>query len=189
VVSIAVTAPGADYIIPPIVAFSGGRTPPPAAGVVDNDALAPLAAAVAYLKINGVGVVAGGSLYSAATTIQAIGGLKQGGRAAVLTPIIGGGIITGVTVVDPGDGYTSVPKLVVTDITGSGAVLAATMGVGRISVTRGGKGYVSAPTVTLIPAFQVMFPTGQAGPFAQLLTAALAQATAGPIDAEPPVIA
>ncbi|MFM7521701.1 MAG: beta strand repeat-containing protein [Planctomycetota bacterium] len=67
----------------------------------------------------------------------------------VLTP----GTVTGVTITDPGSGYTTSPT--VTFDSGSGAVVAPTVGQGQVTfvkVLNGGSGYVSAPSVVFANA-------------------------------------
>ena len=67
----------------------------------------------------------------------------------VLTP----GKITGVTITDPGTGYTTPPT--VTFDSGSGAVVTPTVGDGQVTfikVLSGGSGYVSPPTVVFANA-------------------------------------
>ena len=61
------------------------------------------------------------------------------------------GVITGVTVTNPGSGYTSVPSVTFngTHPLGGAASATATVKVSRINVTNGGTGYTTAPTVTI----------------------------------------
>ena len=193
--AVAVTGAGQDYILPPFVQFSAGRslTPPDTeisqlAGSLDSPAMAQ-----AYLEAVLVSFAAGAG-YSAATFIKVSGGLKPGGTPMVLTPTIVGGHITAVAITNPGDGYTGVPTVIVVDPSvtpGSGGSVFVSMGVGRIDVLRGGGGYTEAPTVTLVPAFISMFPDGtdQAAPLEQLMTTALQQSTLGPVTASPVAIA
>ena len=59
------------------------------------------------------------------------------------------GVVTGVTVVDPGSGYTSAPSVEIWDggapnLT-TPAIAVATIGIGQIDVTSGGQGYDSTP--------------------------------------------
>jgi hypothetical protein len=199
--SVLVTAPGADYILPPVITFTGGRpTVIPAqstqgidvnqrAGSLDSPAVAQ-----AYLKVVSTAVVAGGGGYSANTFIKLSGGIKPGGVQAVITPTIAFGVITGVTIFSAGSGYTGVPTVTVVDpnaIPGTGAVVSVSMGVGTIEVLRGGTGFNAPPTVVITPYFQALFPLGsdQGSPFRQLRTTALEQATMGPVTASLPIIA
>jgi hypothetical protein len=208
------TAPGASYILPPIVTFVGGRAP----GVdqsnqpIDqpNEQAASLdrpAMAQAYLKVVGVAIDAAGAGYSAATTASIVGRVKPGdggvrvgggsataGRPAIVSLTIAAGNIVGVTIVDPGDGYVGVPTVVINDpavVPGSGGAVSVQMGVGRIDLLNPGAGYVSPPTVVLTPYFQALFPvtSDQAAPFKQLMTTQLEQVLMSPVSAAIPIIA
>lgn len=200
--SLAVTGAGSGYILPPIVTFTGGRP----ADVVRpgfptittdvnqfaNSANSP-AAAQAYLKAVSVAIAAGGSGYSAETVLVVSGRQSEDGVLMVLTPTIAGGVIAAVAITNPGEGYTGVPSVIAVDpnLTGSGAVINLTMGVGELELLRPGTGYISAPAVVLTPAFQAFFPASgnQAAPLEQLMTTALEAATMGPVFASPVVIA
>jgi hypothetical protein len=199
--SVAVTTPGADYVLPPIISFTGGRpsvVPEQStvginvnqrAGSLDSPALAQ-----AYLKVVSTAVFAGGGGYGPNTFIKLSGGIKPGGVQAVLTPTIAGGIITGVVLTSPGSGYTGVPTVIVVDpglVPGVGGVVSVSMGVGEIKVERGGTGFNAPPVVVITPYFQALFPptSDQAAPFKQLMTTALEQATMGPVTASLPIIA
>ena len=65
------------------------------------------------------------------------------------------GVVNGVTVVNPGSGYTSSPTVTILDgnvpVTTPGveATATATIGIGKIDITSGGQGYDSAPTVAI----------------------------------------
>ncbi len=64
------------------------------------------------------------------------------------------GFITGIRVVNPGNGYTTAPTITVSGGGGSGATASATVSGGKvtsITVTDAGSGYTSAPTVTIAP--------------------------------------
>jgi hypothetical protein len=86
-----------------------------------NATLTPVATD-AVPVIYGVHVIGGGQNYSAQTVINVV---DDTGSGAVLTPVIVGGVITGVAIV-PGSGWTN-PTLTVFDPTGagSGAALSA----------------------------------------------------------------
>jgi hypothetical protein len=172
-----VVVQGLGYSVPPIVQFSGGN------GNVPSEELSSLripfipAAAVARLNVFSVAVVNGGSGYSATPTVTLVGGLSFNdltpGLAATVTATVVGGVITGFTVTSQGGNYTSVPQVVITDPTGTGAEGTAEMQVANIILTRPGKGYTSPPTVTLVPWFQVAFPSAggsQAAPLRNLFT-------------------
>ncbi len=89
-------------------------------------------------RVQGIGTIsvnAGGSGYSAATTVTVAPPLG-GGRAAVATPVISTvgtttGVITQIYVNDGGWGYTSPPTVTINDpsLTGSGASATANLGL------------------------------------------------------------
>lgn len=73
------------------------------------------------------------------------------GRAS-LTAVLTADVVTSVTIVSGGSGYTETPKLYFTGGGGVGAVATATLTAGvitGITVITGGSGYTSAPTVTV----------------------------------------
>lgn len=77
-------------------------------------------------------------------------GLSTG--MATLTAVLTAGVVTSVTIVDGGAGYTATPKLYFTGGGGTGAVATAALTGGVITgvtVITGGSGYTSAPTVTV----------------------------------------
>jgi hypothetical protein len=108
----------------------------------------------------GLGTVAflsGGTGYTLATKLTAP--TPPGGKAAVLVvDSISGGVIVGITVSDPGFGYTTYVPIQVTDTGGgTGAVLSAALQVVSAKVVAPGKGYFT-PRFTLTPQFQSSFP-------------------------------
>jgi hypothetical protein len=201
--ALTVTAAGSGYVAPPIVSFTGGRPADvvrpgfPTLSIDVNqkiDSANSPAVAFAYLKIVSASVAAAGAGYSANTYISVIGKLSQNGTPAVLTPTIVGGHITGVAITDAGTGYIGTPSVEVIDPAvspGSGGIITISMGVGELTLSRGGGGYSSAPTVVLTPIFQANFPpTGDQGaPFAELMTTMLEQAIKSPVVASDPVVA
>ena len=64
---------------------------------------------------------------------------------------ISGGVLTGITVRDSGDGYTEAPTVVISGGGGTGATAEATIAgkVRSIRITNAGVGYTSAPTVEI----------------------------------------
>jgi hypothetical protein len=198
--SLAVTSAGSGYVVPPIVSFTGGRPAPvvrpgfPTIVVTENvapDSNNNPAVAAAYLKVVGAAVAAGGAGYSANTFATVAP--SPTGDTAVLTLTVIAGVITAVTIVDPGSGYTSIPFVSIVDMTGPGVggAITLSMGVGGLTLLREGSGYVAAPTVVLTPAFQAMFPVAgdQSTPLEQLMTTALSEAVNSPVTAMPVVIA
>lgn len=73
--------------------------------------------------VSSVGIETGGENYSAGATVQIVGG---GGTGAEATLTISGGVVTGITLTNPGSGYTQNPTVVITDSTGTGASAIAT---------------------------------------------------------------
>jgi hypothetical protein len=69
----------------------------------------------------------GGSGYTGATVVTFSGG---GGTGAIASPIISGGVITGVQVTNNGSGYTSAPTVSFVDTTGNGATATAIVSLG-----------------------------------------------------------
>lgn len=64
------------------------------------------------------------------------------------------GFITGIGIINPGNGYTTAPTVTISGGGGFGATANATVSVGKvtgITVTDAGSGYASTPTVTIAP--------------------------------------
>jgi FtsP/CotA-like multicopper oxidase with cupredoxin domain len=95
--------------------------------------------------LNSVNVTAGGSGYTA-PSVAITGGAGTGGTAVAT---VTGGVVSSITITNPGIGYTTTPTVTITGGGGSGATATATL-VGNelsaIAVTTGGSGYTS-PTV------------------------------------------
>lgn len=74
------------------------------------------------------------------------------GTTATATANLTSGVVTSVTMNVHGAGYLSPPSVSITDGTGSGAVLGATVSGGQVTVVvlQGGSGY-SSPTITIDP--------------------------------------
>jgi hypothetical protein len=94
---------------------------------------------------------------------------------AVLVPTINRGVITSVTVLDPGKGYVTPPSVVVkiNSGSGSGATLTAVLsgdGVGSVTVNNGGSGY-SAVSVETVDGSMA----GRAGPTIPVTATACAE--------------
>ncbi len=74
------------------------------------------------------------------------------GTGATAEATVAGGIITGITVTNPGSGYTSAPGVYIYGGGGSCAAATATVAGGivtGVAVTDGGMGFTSAPTVLI----------------------------------------
>ncbi len=147
-ISVKVTNPGNGFTInsDTVLTITGG-------GSDDMASATPTvstASGVASVIIN-----QGGMGYSSLTAItNATGTASVSAQFAVQGS---NGVITGVTVLNPGLGYTAPPALTVTDLAsgavGTGALITAVMEAGQISsvtVNTGGSGYSSPPTLTVI---------------------------------------
>ena len=79
--------------------------------------------------------------------------LPDGTQATASATMDANHVVTGVTIADPGSGYTKAPTVKITDASktdpGVFAEATATIGVTRIDLTDGGQGYDAAPTVTI----------------------------------------
>ena len=63
-----------------------------------------------------------------------------------------GGVVTGITQVTPGSGYTTAPTVTILDanaVNPSAAIAVATIAIGQIDITSGGVGYTAAPTIAI----------------------------------------
>lgn len=88
-----------------------------------------------------------------------------GGNGCTVNLVMG---INTISVTDGGYGYTANPKVLISDLTGTGAEAVALVNAGMvtsITVTNSGSGYVSTPTITLTSgygaeAIAVLQPTG-----------------------------
>jgi hypothetical protein len=103
-----------------------------------------------------------GSGYTSTPIVNISSSAVQGGNASGIATMIGGIVdicepdgnllrVQGVQVVNPGFGYTQVPKVVFVGGGGNGAEATAVIGngvVGIITITSGGSGYISPPIVT-----------------------------------------
>lgn len=78
-----------------------------------------------YAEPLSVAVISGGSGYSATPTITFFGGGAS--TPAIATATVVGGEITGITVSNPGVGYTSVPEVIISDPDGIGASAVASL--------------------------------------------------------------
>lgn len=95
-------------------------------------------------------VVSGGSGYSTVPTVTFTGG---GGSGAAATATLSSGVVTGLTLTNPGTGYTS-PPIVTLSAPGTTALATATLtapGAGvasPLTVTDPGSGYTAVPSVS-----------------------------------------
>ena len=104
----------------------------------------PYAGGPVYTGIAAALVARGGQGYSSQTTLSVQSTNVGGGSGAVLTPVIASGVITSVTVNNPGAGYSVSPIITVTDPGGGtgAAILSQTNGTGEYAV--GGIGSIEA---------------------------------------------
>jgi hypothetical protein len=178
---ITVTAPGADYVLPPIALAGGG---PPYKNAILRS----------WLKVVGSTIAAPGSGYSAATFATVIGQLapsKPNARQAKLGLTIVAGAINAVTIADAGSGYVGIPVVTITDpgvTPGSGGEVDLSMGVDEVEVVYPGQGFQSAPTILLLPAFESSFVGSEDKPFFNLMTSAIQQAILSPVSADAPIV-
>jgi len=143
VTKVIVDNPGSGYAQPPAVVFSSA-SPAQASAVVGRSD-----------QVAGISLAAGGSGYVGPVTVT-IAPPPPGGVPATATATLTGGVITGVTITQPGTGYSSSNPPSITFAgaggSGSGATAVALVGstVSGLQVTAGGSGYVTAPTVSLV---------------------------------------
>jgi hypothetical protein len=90
-------------------------------------------------------VTDGGSGYSTTTTtVNFTGG---GGNGATGVPIISGGVVTGITITNPGSGYTAAPQVDIVDsgtVPGTGAQATASLNPAGLTFTATVSGYSQA---------------------------------------------
>ena len=140
VTTINVTNPGSGFGVNDftLLTLTGGGS--------DNTAKANATVTASSGGVQSAFVLDGGFGYSAATYAVAIGG---GGTGCILTTTGSGGVITGVSVTNPGKGYTSAPTIQVIDpvgTKGTGASATASIAGGSVSsvtVNTGGYSYAS----------------------------------------------
>lgn len=148
VTAVNVITAGSAYTSAPAVVFAGGGgTGAAATAIIDPRGLTSFTITNPgnYTPLPGV------------PTISFTGGGGTGAAAVVSNFALSGGQyrVLGVTITNPGTGYTSAPTVVFSGggvIPPGGAAGTVTVGNGRvlsINVTSGGGGYTSAPTVSL----------------------------------------
>ena len=157
------TTPTATISAPPI---TGTQATAVASGGVDNLVWVP----------NPGGV---GNSYLIQPIVTFTGPQLAGGATATATAVMDPltGIVTDVTLVNPGSGYTTAPTVTIIDAAAQNpqptipATAVATIGVNLIDVNNGGDGYVT-PTVTI---------TDSVAPFDKNASATAIVATAGAV--------
>lgn len=109
--------------------------------------------------ITNIQMTNGGQAYTYAAIAVAVAQAGDTGNGAVLAPQIQGGVMIGITIVNPGLDYQVAPTIEISDPGGGGvsgghgaAAFAqiALRGIGNITITNAGTGYTSVPTVTII---------------------------------------
>lgn len=103
-----------------------------------------------------VQLIYGGSGYSATPTVTFSGGGASTQGTATATVV--GGVITAITVTDPGVGYTSYPTVTISDTTGVGASAVASVNteikmMARTDGRPGGQPDLTAQDLTTLPKF------------------------------------
>jgi FtsP/CotA-like multicopper oxidase with cupredoxin domain len=142
--------------------YGQARTYSFAAKVVDNSAVLPVvnATATVYGGVDVVTVTDGGANYTQNATVDFdLPDDPNGVQATGAVAVDANGVVTGVTVVNPGSGYLTPPAVTIIDgmtrwDTGPGANAAATatLKVTNIMLDTFGSGYVTAPDVKITDA-------------------------------------
>ena len=135
VTSLTITTAGSyvqgTNLFPTIVSFSSGA-----------------AAATATASVTGINSLVGGSNYGAGTTVVFSAPATPGGVTATGTATVAAGVITAITITNPGSGYTSYPTIAFQNVgSGSGASANSNVSVTGVVITNPGSGYTAAPTV------------------------------------------
>jgi hypothetical protein len=146
VTALQLTSPGSGFNVDDfvLVSFIGGGSDDPA--VILPTIAANSGPVIQIVLLNG------GGGYTSTATVVASGG---GGSGLSLVTTWADGVITGVSIVSEGSGYTSPPTLSVTNGGGSGSGFQAIaiIGTGSISgttISDPGSNYTSPPTLTVI---------------------------------------
>lgn len=148
ITAISVLNGGTGYLAPTVTLSGGGGTGATATATVGTSSLA------------GITLSAGGARYKT-PTVNIIPVDGNGSGAAASATIDAAGSVTGITVTNPGAGYTATPTITITDgalrhsgPTTARAVATLTPGAGSISAITftPGSGYTSPPTVTITDA-------------------------------------
>lgn len=112
-------------------------------------------------EVDEVTLTNAGDGYSERPEITVTGG---GGSGAVITANLTGQALEKIEVVNGGIGYTEVPTIEITGGGGSGATATAVTNdegvITEITLDNAGSGYISAPTVKIIPKTEVKKRTG-----------------------------
>lgn len=98
------------------------------------------------VSFSGLQSLTGGTGYSSAPTLTAVGG---GGTGASFSVSLTGSSVGSITIVSGGTGYTSTPKLVFTGGGGTGAAVTPVFTISNVITVQQGGGYLEAPTVSI----------------------------------------
>lgn len=141
--------------------FGPGIAPtpvPPAGGVGVNILAGSGASATAQIsedgKVERIDVVRGGYGYAGTPVIQVSPSPTPGGIDATASATVVNGVITAITLDNPGTGYTTAPTVSVEAGSGASATaaLSGTTSVLSARITNSGSGYTTAPNVTFTAA-------------------------------------
>ena len=185
-----VTAAGEYYAQPPVISFTGSMITPPKARAGLKVIATDIDSGGSGYTANAKAVLIGGAPVPPAPAVSAIPGGEPNFVPAQLGLTISGGVITVVTVVTPGRGYSGYPLVQIIDTVGSGAEITVSMGISNFEIDYEGEGLVAPVSVVLTPIFQSMFPAGsnQGAPVNMLMLTALQAAVKSPIVASAPVV-
>ncbi|MFA6971923.1 MAG: hypothetical protein WC208_11045 [Gallionella sp.] len=146
--SIAMSSGGTGYLAPTVTISGGGGTGATATATVGTS------------PVNSITVTKGGLKYKT-PTVNIIPVDGNGTGATATATIDGTGAVTGIAIKNVGSGYTTAPRITITDgptrhsgpttATATATVLPAAGSVTGITFT-GGSGYTSAPSVTITDA-------------------------------------
>lgn len=141
-----------------------------------------------YTQVPKIGFHTGGTQPKRAAKIGV--NMAQGTPARAHATVMAGAI-TAITLDDPGEGYISVPDMVLTGGTPTApGTAAAHMEIDRVDVLFGGGGYLPVTTVAFTPYFKTLYPDGsnQGAPFTGIFKAAFTVQATMPVIDLPPVL-
>jgi hypothetical protein len=129
---------------------------------------------------------------------------KNGGKGAVLSVQMGigtvatatvgvaAGSITGLTIVNAGGPYTAMPQIILSDTSGTPAVVVPLMGLHSIEVLDPGEGYAIDPAITVTSAFNDYYAGSTAAQaalaFGDLMKTLLEVSVKSPVAAATPIV-
>lgn len=142
VVDLTIVNPGTGYVPGDHIQalFSGGG----------SDTSAELVALLQPVPVAAVVVLAGGTGYATAPTVNFVGGFGSGAAA---TAVVSGGVVVSITLDNGGTGYASAPTVTFTGSGGTGAQAQATLvpaGVLSVDILNRGTNFFGVPTLTFV---------------------------------------